>query len=214
MAAHGYCVFALDYGRLSVLGPWGIASIADSARQLAVFVRGVVAATGASQVDMVGYSLGGVMPRHYLEFEGGASKVGAFVGVSPTNHGTTSAGLDNLIKSVGQAFPVTRASAPGCFDQLAGSEFMTRLNGDGDTVPGPRYTTLITKYDMVSTPYQSQFLQGANVENLVLQNLCSVNLANHNTTHTDPVAIRVVLNALDPANAVRADCLSATRLLP
>ena len=62
----GYCVFALNYGDV-----FGIAPMEDSAGQLATFVDGVLAATGAAKVDIVGHSEGGLMPRWYLRFLGG-----------------------------------------------------------------------------------------------------------------------------------------------
>jgi hypothetical protein len=65
----GYCVFALEYGDR------GTGDIAASAGQLARFVDAVLAATGARRVSMLGHSQGGMMPRHYVKFLGGATKV-------------------------------------------------------------------------------------------------------------------------------------------
>lgn len=62
---NGCCVFALNYGRLIPLLPTnGLKPLADSAEELARFVDRVLDATGASQVDMVGHSQGGVLPRY------------------------------------------------------------------------------------------------------------------------------------------------------
>src|SRR3954452_11211189 len=61
LAADGYCTFALDYGNR------GTGEIGRSARQLSDFVDRVLAATGAAQVDIVGHSQGGMMPRFYIK---------------------------------------------------------------------------------------------------------------------------------------------------
>ena len=96
---NGYCVFALNYGSYEGSGSIGIDAvgpIAHSAEELSAFVDRVLAATGAKKVDLVGHSQGGMMPRYYLRFLGGAAKVKALVGLAPSNHGTTLEGLFTL----------------------------------------------------------------------------------------------------------------------
>src|SRR5690606_13992177 len=82
--------------------------------------------------------------------------------------------------------------------QVAGSEFMTELNSIGDTVAGPDYTVISTKYDEVVMPYKSQFLQGnsARVTNVLLQDKCPLDVSGHAGVAVDPVVHRWVLNAL------------------
>ena len=74
LANHGYCVFTFNYGGTSASAVvQGTGDIAASAGQLAAFVTQVLAATGAAKVDLVGHSQGGMMPRYYLKFLGGAA---------------------------------------------------------------------------------------------------------------------------------------------
>ncbi|MFB9839685.1 esterase/lipase family protein [Actinoallomurus acaciae] len=209
LAARGYCVFALTYGAqagvpvLRAIGP-----VADSAAQLSTFVDGVLAATGASQADIVGHSQGGMMPRYYIKFLGGAAKVHTLVGLAPSNHGTTLDGLAALATQFPGAAGVLNSACPACTDQFVGSDLLTRLNSGGDTVPGVSYTVIASRYDEVVTPYSSQFLSGGDVHNVTLQDLCAADISEHVAMAFDPVVLHETENALDPAHASRTTCLS------
>ncbi|MFD7708990.1 esterase/lipase family protein [Streptomyces sp. NPDC059786] len=211
LVARGYCVYSLDYGQLPGVPLFnGLGPIDESAGQLKVFVDKVLAATGAAKTDLVGHSQGGMMPRYYLKFLGGAAKVNALVGIAPDNHGTTLNGLTKLLPYFPGAADLLSEKTPGLADQVAGSAFLTKLNAGGDTVPGVHYTVIATKYDEVVTPYASQFLSGADVRNVLLQNLCAVDLSEHVTIGlTDRIAHHEVANALDPAHATATTCASA-----
>lgn len=214
----GFCVFALDYGVTNGVPATG--PVADSAAELADFVDAVLGATGAKKVDLVGHSQGGMMPRYYIQFLGGAQRVDDLVGIAPSNHGTQGV----IVPSSTATTSTEPQTAEGgdtadnplcqaCEDQGAGSEFMQILNGDGDTVPGPSYTVIATRYDEVVTPYTSQFLAGRDrqVTNITLQDRCPLDLIEHDQAPNDPVVHQWVLNALNtdgPANyAFRPTCL-------
>ncbi|MFJ4964991.1 Extracellular esterase EstB precursor [Streptomyces sp. ADI96-02] len=206
----GYCVFSLDYGQIpGVPFFYGLGPIDKSAEQLDAYVDRVLAATGAPKADIVGHSQGGMMPNYYLKFLGGADKVNALVGLAPDNHGTTLLGLTKLLPYFPGVDKYINDKTPGLADQVAGSPFMTKLNAGGDTVPGVRYTVIATKYDQIVTPYRSQFLDGPNVRNVLLQNLCSLDLSEHVAIGTiDRIAFHEVANALDPARATPTTCAS------
>jgi triacylglycerol esterase/lipase EstA (alpha/beta hydrolase family) len=211
LVARGYCVFSFDYGMLpgeSLVG--GLGPIADSAQQLSDFTDRVLAATHVTKVDIVGHSQGGMMPRYYLKFLGGAAKVNALVALAPDNHGTTLDGLTALLPYFPGAADFLRSDLPGLTDQVAGSDFQQELNSGGDTVPGVRYTVISTIYDEVVTPYTTQALSGPNVRNVVLQDLCPLDTSEHVAIGlTDRIAFHEVANALDPAHATPTTCLSA-----
>ncbi|MGW0598201.1 esterase/lipase family protein [Streptomyces sp. NPDC002776] len=211
LTQRGYCVFSLDYGRLPGVPFFhGLGPIDKSAEQLDAFVDKVLAATGAAEADLVGHSQGGMMPRYYLRFLGGAAEVNALVGIAPDNHGTDLSGLTNLLPYFPGAEDLLSTATPALADQIAGSAFLTKLNEGGDTVPGVRYTVIATKYDQVVTPYRSQFLDGANVRNVLLQELCPVDLSEHLAIGLfDRIAFHEVANALDPARARPTTCASA-----
>jgi triacylglycerol esterase/lipase EstA (alpha/beta hydrolase family) len=189
--AAGYCLFALEYGDR------GTGDIAASAGQLARFVDAVLAATRARKVSMVGHSQGGMMPRHYIKFLGGATKVDDLVGLAPSNHGTTNPG----------AFVAGETVCPACDQQRAGSAFLQRLNA-GDETPGAvSYTVIQTRYDEVVTPYTSAFLAGgANTANVLLQDACPAHVIDHHFMPHDRLAISWALQPLGrpgPADPAR-----------
>jgi hypothetical protein len=136
--------------------------------------------------------------------------VNALVGIAPDNHGTTLNGLARLATHFRGAQALLSAAVPALTDQVAGSAFLTRLNAGGDTVPGVRYTVVATRYDGVVTPYRSQFLDGPDVRNVLIQDLCPLDLSEHAAIGlVDRIAFHEVANALDPSHATPTTCLSA-----
>lgn len=206
---NGYCVFALNYGDYNgsgAIGVYGVDDIPTSAAELNTFVDKVRAATGAAEVDIVGHSQGGMMPRYYLKYLGGASEVRALVGLSPSNHGTTLDGLFILANFFPGASQFTGTLCPACEQQKYNSAFITNLNSGGETVPGVDYTVIQTRYDTVVTPYTSAFLSGSNVRNILLQNQCILDFGDHLSMPYDHIVGADVLTALDPANPRKPLC--------
>lgn len=212
LANEGYCVFALNYGQepgtwhLGLPGsstPGGTKPVAESAVELAAFVDRVLTATDAARVDIVGHSQGGMMPRYYTRFLDGADKVDNLVGLAPSNHGSTLHGLNNL-----PGVPELTAMGLGqsVMDQQADSEFIARLNAGRETLPGITYTVIATRYDEVVTPYESQFLDGPGVTNILLQERCPLDISGHLGISFDANALGHVLEALDPTRAGAGPC--------
>ncbi|ASU77783.1 lipase [Actinopolyspora erythraea] len=203
LAERGYCVFSLNYGGGEGGAIRGTGEISRSAAELDEFVDRVLAATGAEEVDLVGHSQGGMMPRYYIENLGGASEVDSLVALAPSNHGTTLYGINELAGFL----PEGKPPCASCTQQLAGSDFLAELNSDGETVPGVDYTNIATKFDEVVTPYTSAFLaEGSNVTNLTLQDFCAINLTEHIGISYDDTAQQLVFNALNPADARQPGC--------
>jgi triacylglycerol esterase/lipase EstA (alpha/beta hydrolase family) len=208
LANDGYCAFALNYGSFGgsgAIGVYGTGHIEDSAAQLGAFVDKVLAATGANQVDIVGHSQGGMMPRYYMRFDNGAAKVHTLVGLAPSNHGTTLDGLFTLASH----FPGSNAAladCPACAEQQAGSPFIVNLNAGGDTQSGVSYTVIESRNDEVVTPYTSAFLAGSNVTNITLQRQCPLDQGEHLSMAYDHIADADVLTALDPGHPQHPLC--------
>jgi triacylglycerol esterase/lipase EstA (alpha/beta hydrolase family) len=215
LANAGYCVFGLNYGatQLTALSGgrvYAAGDIAASARELAGFVTRVRAATGAGQVDIVGWSQGGMMPRYYLRELGGTPYVHRLVGLASSNHGTTLNGMFRMISATSRLLgqpPFTLIGCPACTEQENTARFIAELNAGGDTVPGVAYTVIESRYDEVVTPYRSAFLTagggtGGSVENITLQEQCPLDGSEHLAMPNDTAAIQDTLNALgadDPA---------------
>ena len=174
----GYCVYALDYGSR------GTGPIESSAAELSGFVKTVLDVTDANKVAIVGHSQGGMMPRYYLKYLRGTKKVAELIGLVPSNHGTTN-----------PLAPVV-PGCTACHQQVAGSDFMQKVNA-GDPTPGRiSYTQITTEFDQVVLPYTSAFLEGPKTTNVVLQDKCPGNTTEHLGIIYDEVALQWVQNAL------------------
>ena len=224
MLAHaGYCVFSLTYGRNPLAPPpltevGGLVRMERSAHQLAAFVDRVRRATGSDKVDIVGHSEGSLMPDYYVKFLGGARYVHRYVGMTPLWHGTKTLGLaelNHLASQLGLGPLVGAALAPfcqSCREFLHGSPFVAKMNSDGGpAVPGVTYTMIMTRNDELVVPYTSGRLEsrdGAPVTNIVLQDHCPSDLAEHVAVAFDPVTAQYIRNALDPSHARPVRCFS------
>jgi triacylglycerol esterase/lipase EstA (alpha/beta hydrolase family) len=211
LADNGYCVYTDNLGAPAGDPIQTSGDIPTSASELSSVVNKVLAATGATQVDLVGHSQGGgVLPRWYLKFDGGAAKVHALVGLAPSNHGTTVDGIQALSQELGVVGIVDTAIGTAATQQLDGSAVNTTLDAGGDTVPGIAYTTIVSRNDEVVTPYTHQFLTagpGATVHNILLQSVCPLDQGEHLSVVYDQIALREMLNALDPATARAPACV-------
>jgi triacylglycerol lipase len=121
-------------------------SNATTARQIATKVDSILAATGATRVDVVTHSMGGLSGRHYARNLGGDAKVDGWVSLGGPNHGTTS------------AYGCIQTS---CLEMRPGSTFLAALNAGDETPGAPRYATWWSGCDMVIDPDNSVLLSGA-----------------------------------------------------
>lgn len=216
----GYCVFAATYGAPAGL-PWpatavgGMGSLTDSAGEFGSFVDGVLAATGASKVDVVGHSQGTVVPAYYAKYLGGSEKIDKYVSIAPAWNGTTVAGADivlDLARRLGvppENFPVCHA----CAELDPNSPFMQAIRAGGHYLPGIEYTNIATKYDELIVPYWSGLPAGSsNVSNIVVQEECPADYTEHAGVAGSRRAASFVLNALDPEHPRLVPCDRAAPL--
>jgi triacylglycerol esterase/lipase EstA (alpha/beta hydrolase family) len=197
LAGQGYCVYAFTYGQDPRWpGRGGLAPMETSAAQLATFVDEVLAATRVSRLDIVGHSEGGIMPRYYLKFLGGAAKVAHFVAWAPPNHGTTVSGLTEL-RAFAPGFDAQMGGYCGsCPEFMPGSAFLRRLNAGGDTVGNVAYTVLTSRYDYVVTPTETSYLHGPHVHNILIQDVNPNAYPDHVGMADDPTTFDLTLRAL------------------
>ncbi|MDL9935989.1 alpha/beta fold hydrolase [Gordonia sp. ABSL1-1] len=208
LANQRYCVYTLDYGVVAGVG--GLAPIEVSATQLAQFVRRVLVATGAHQVDIVGHSEGATMPFYYLKHTpGAASTIRRYVSLAALNRGTTQAGFAPLIRAALAVPAIGRLAdrdCGPCHQLLAGSSFLRNLNIHGSNYPAIDFTNIVTRFDQIATPYTTGLLDGRNVENIVVQQQCADDYTDHLELPSDPITARLVLNALDPSHPKSPTC--------
>lgn len=214
---NGYCVFSFNYGMNgNSLGGYigGLGPIAASGQTMSAFVDKVLAATGAPKVDLVGHSQGGMLLKYYVSGLGGAPKVGSAVAMAPSIHGTTLNGLTNFGEAVRAFAPwlvdgvysALNAGAPGAREQAVTSDFIKALNQLPDTTGGVKLTVISTNYDTVVTPVSSQRPTGPDTRWIVLQRQCGIDFVDHVGMAFDSIALRNVLNALDPSTARSIQC--------
>ena len=141
------------------------------------------------------------MPAYYLKFLGGAAKVEHFVGFGANYRGTTLGGLDALAKALLTSVPGLRAilktACGACTEYLAPSAFLDDLARGGVHVAGPAYTSIVSKYDEVVTPYTSGILNEPGATDIVLQDFCSSDASGHLSQAIDPNVTGLILHALD-----------------
>lgn len=121
-------------------------SNATTAAQIRTKVDSILLATGATKVDIISHSMGGLSSRYYAKNLGGDARIDAWVSLGGPNHGTT------------WAFGCLTTS---CVEMRTGSTFVKNLNATDETPGAPRYGTWWSACDAVIEPDNSTPLAGA-----------------------------------------------------
>lgn len=204
IAADGFCVYTPTYG-VNILP--GFTSMRSSAKELAGIVDKVIASTGAKKVNLVGHSQGTTVSAYYMKFEGGATKVNRFAGFGSNFKGTSLYGINTLVRAIPAITPVLRAICASCDEYLPPNQFLTDLAAGGVSVPGPKYMSIVSKYDEVVLPYTSGVLNEPGVTNIVLQDACRLDLSGHISQAVNPNVTRFILWHLNGQKTPRPSCV-------
>jgi triacylglycerol lipase len=157
----------------------GRAPIADGAAELDRAVR----ASGAARVDLIGYSMGGLVVRDWVAERGGAAFARTVVTVGAPHHG--SAALLSL-----PAADCTGA----CVDMKPGSALLARLNAGDETPDGPRWVSVWSSTDTNVTPPDTARL--ADATNVRIQDHCRDGQFSHADLVSDLALLRYYAEVL------------------
>lgn len=116
----------------------GTLPLPELARQVATYVRRTFSPD--RKIDLVGFSMGGIVSRYYIQRLGGVKRVERFVCVSAPNHGSWLAFMSNH---------------PGCVQMRPGSAFLQELNAGLGAFQHVRLTTIWTPLDLTILPARS-----------------------------------------------------------
>lgn len=200
LAGRGACVFVLNYGSDGKPGKYARADMVRSAGEVAEFVGTVRAATGAAQVDVVGYSQGATVVRYYVNRLGGSAVVDRWVGIASPTYGGDMYGIVTLLALLPHPERFAELlTSEAISQQMQGSAFLMDLNAGGDTVPGVEYTTIGSRYDEMIQPHDNIALRDPGATNLLVQELCPENRGGHFNMVYDPFTLGLAVRALDPA---------------
>ncbi len=213
LANAGYCVFAPTYGAISTKWPMsaigGLGDKVDSAWQIKEFIDKVMASTGASQVDIVGHSLGTEIPTYWMKYLGGKGKVAHYVSLAPFWRG--SSGADSAAITTYKTALGVEESASTCLECVsppATLTFSAAVRYPTPYLPGVAYTNIVTEHDEMVKPYTLGLLDGPGVTNVVVQQGCDIDRADHMAITSDRRVAAMVLGALDPASAPPVPCVA------
>lgn len=149
----------------------GRTGIDELAAQVAKFIDATFPA--GSPLDLVGFSMGGLVTRYYVQRLGGLSRVRRFITISAPHHGSQWAYLRKL---------------PGYLQMRPESDFLNDLNGDLASLMGLDFTSIWTPLDLMIMPPVSSRL-GVGEEVLVAAPLHALMLE-------DPRSFKAVAAAL------------------
>ncbi|MDZ8222902.1 triacylglycerol lipase [Nostoc sp. ChiVER01] len=143
--------------------------------ELAKQVADYVTATFAPEqsLDLVGFSMGGIVSRYYVQRLGGINRVQRFITISSPHHGTVVA---------------YGSRRPGCVQMRPDSIFLKNLNSDAVMLGQLDFTSIWTPYDLMIVP--------ANSSQMSVGSEVIVPVPLHPWMLTDPRSLAVVKAAL------------------
>ncbi len=124
----------------------GRAPIRELAAQVAARVDELRSRAGVDRIDLVGFSMGALVSRTYIQRLGGRDRVRRFVSISGPHAGT----LDAMVMPYA-----------GTRDMRPGSALLRDLASDADPWGDVEVHVLYTPFDLMIVPARSSELRGA-----------------------------------------------------
>jgi triacylglycerol lipase len=162
----GYRVFIYQLPGL------GFGDIPESARAFGTYLAQLKASLGASKVDVVGHSEGGLVARYYLKSLGGTTNVQRYISLGTPQYGTAIANIIRFLAR-GDCIGIT-----ACQQMAVGSTFLAGLNAGDDTPGAVRYTAIRTAQDELVRPVDNARLDDG-ATNLLIQSRCPLRIVGH-----------------------------------
>jgi triacylglycerol lipase len=171
----GWSIHTLD-----LLPNNGAEGLDNLAQQVANYVG--AAFSPEQTFDLVGFSMGGIVSRYYIQRLGGIKRVQRFITISSPHEGTMIAYGSWL---------------PGCMQMRPNSPFIKDLNSDVEMLKQLNFTSIWTPYDLMIVPARSS--------QMPLGKQVILPIALHPWMLTDSRTLAIVVEALtEPINCVLA----------
>ncbi|NMG06476.1 triacylglycerol lipase [Brasilonema sp. UFV-L1] len=129
-------------------------------------------------LDLVGFSMGGIVSRYYVQRLGGINRVQRFVTISAPHHGTWIAYCRQGV---------------GCIQMRPDSVLLQDLNQDADMLRQINFTSIWTPYDLMIVP--------ANSSQMPVGREVIVPVLNHSWMLSDSRSLAAVAEALTIQNS-------------
>ncbi len=129
----GWPVYSLD-----LFPNNGDVGLDELAKQLSDYIT--VTFASEERLDLVGFSMGGIVSRYYVQRLGGINCVQRFITLSSPHHGTVVA---------------YGSRRPGCVQMRPDSIFLKDLNSDAVILNQLNFTSIWTPYDLMIVPANS-----------------------------------------------------------
>jgi triacylglycerol lipase len=176
----------------------GTGDIAATAQDLADFVAGVRAQTGADKVDLVGHSQGGLVARQYVKYLGGDATVDSLISLGAPHYGTAVANIADFFGG-GNCLGIV-----ACQQMAVGSDFVNALNDGDDTIGSVRYTNFYSSLDELVRPVANASLQDG-ATNVKIQSQCPLRVVEHVGLALDGTVYSGIRQAL-AGQPIHLDC--------
>ncbi|MEL6163105.1 MAG: alpha/beta fold hydrolase [Cyanobacteria bacterium J06628_3] len=116
----------------------GSKGLDDLAEQVATKVKSTFG--GEQTFDLLGFSMGGIVSRYYVQRLGGINQVQRFITLSAPNHGTLTGYFNQGL---------------GCVQMRPNSALLRDLNSDAQMLSQINFTSIWTPYDTMIFPASS-----------------------------------------------------------
>ncbi|MEH2087381.1 esterase/lipase family protein [Nostoc sp.] len=150
----------------------GVVGLDELAKQVADYVTATFAPE--QRLDLIGFSMGGIVSRYYVQRLGGINRVQRFLTIASPHYGTVVA---------------YGSSRPGCLQMRPDSIFLKNLNSDAVMLGQIDFTSIWTPYDLMIVP--------ANSSQMSVGREVIVPVALHPWMLTDPRSLAVVKIVLE-----------------